>query len=49
MSRGNFQEECVVEFSWQESTRGEAQDINDIRTKYGSAKVSPNHAARVLH
>ena len=29
-------------------TRGEAQDINDIRTKYGSEKVSPNHAARVL-
>jgi hypothetical protein len=30
-------------------TRGEAQDINDIRKKYGSEKVSPNHAARVLH
>jgi hypothetical protein len=30
-------------------TRGEAQDINDIRTKYGSERVAPNHAARVLH
>lgn len=30
-------------------TRGEAQDINDIRSKYGSEKVTPSHAARVLH
>ena len=30
-------------------TRGEAHDINDIRQKYGSEKVSPNHAARMLH
>jgi hypothetical protein len=29
-------------------TRGEAQDINDIRTKYGSEKVPPSHAARTL-
>ena len=28
-------------------TRGEAHDINDIRKKYGSEKVSP--AARALH
>lgn len=29
-------------------TRGEARDINDIRTKYGSEKVRQS-AARVLH
>ena len=29
-------------------TRGEAQDINDIRTKYGSEKVR-QQSARVLH
>ena len=29
-------------------TRGEAQDINDIRSKYGSEKVRQS-AARVLH